>query len=96
MKLGFKVFLSKLLKNKIRIQASPTFNIKISSSHIFGAMVILQVYVLVGCGGGAKAGVQVSRREFHIHIHLDYDRAEFLSCIKKKKKIKISSPRAWF
>ena len=38
MKLGFKVFLSKLLKNKIRIQASPTFNIKISSSHIFGAM----------------------------------------------------------
>ena len=31
----------------------------------------------------ARAGVQVSRREFHTHIHLDYVRLEILSCIKK-------------
>ena len=28
--------------------------------------------------------VQVSRREFYTHIHLDYTRLEFLSYIKKK------------
>ena len=32
---------------------------------------------------GVKIEVQVSRRELHTHIHLDYDRIEFLSCIKK-------------
>ena len=41
--------------------------------------------MLVGCGG-VRTEVQVSRREFHTHIHLDYVRVEFLSCIKKKKK----------
>ena len=35
---------------------------------------------------GARAGVQVSRSEFHTHIHLDYAKTEILSCIKKKKK----------
>ena len=36
------------------------------------------------CGmWGAKAEVQISWSEFHIHIHLDYVRVEFLSCIKK-------------
>ena len=34
----------------------------------------------------ARAEVQVSSREFHTHIHLDYARVEFLSCKKKKKK----------
>ena len=29
-----------------------------------------------------KAGVQVSRREFHTYIYLNYPRIEFLSCIK--------------
>ena len=33
----------------------------------------------------ARVGVQVSRKEFHTHIHLDYDKVDFLSCIKKKK-----------
>ena len=46
------------------------------------------------CGvWGAKAGLQVSWREFHIHIHLDYDRVEFLSCIifflKKNHDLKL-------
>ena len=44
------------------------------------------------CGvWGARAVVQVSRREFHTHrrefhthTHLDYVRVEILSCIKKK------------
>ena len=36
-----------------------------------------------------RVGIQVSRKEFHTHIHLDYDRIEFLSCIKKKKFIKV-------
>ena len=41
------------------------------------------------CGvWGVRVGVQVSKKEFHIHIHLDYDRVEFLSCIKKEKKKK--------
>ena len=35
------------------------------------------------CGvWGAKAGVQVSRREFHTHIHLNYVIVEFLFHIK--------------
>ena len=42
--------------------------------------------MLVGCRG--KAGIQVSRREIHTHIHLDWARIEILSCIKKKKKKK--------
>ena len=35
---------------------------------------------------GARVEVQVSRREFHTHIYLDWDRVEILSCIQKKKK----------
>ena len=34
---------------------------------------------------GVRAGVQVSRRKFHTHIHLDQTRVEILSCIKKRK-----------
>ena len=33
---------------------------------------------------GARVGIQVSKREFHTHIHLDQARIEILSCIKKK------------
>ena len=36
-----------------------------------------------------KAGVQVSNKEFHIHIHLDYARIKILSCIKKIKNKKL-------
>ena len=37
------------------------------------------------CGvWGARARVQVSKREFHTHIHLDYTKVEILFCIKKK------------
>ena len=36
-----------------------------------------------------RAGVQVSRKEFHTHIHLDYVRVEFYLVLKIKiKKIK--------
>ena len=35
---------------------------------------------------GARTGVQVSKREFYIHIHLDYARIEFYLVLKKKKK----------
>ena len=42
--------------------------------------------MFVGCGG-IRVGVQVSKREFHTHIHLDYVRIKFISCIKKKKKL---------
>ena len=34
---------------------------------------------------GVSARIQVSRKEFHTHIHLNYIRVEFLSCIKKNK-----------
>ena len=34
----------------------------------------------------ARTRVQVSRREFHIHIYLDYTRVEFYLVSKKKKK----------
>ena len=38
------------------------------------------------CGvWGERVGVQVSRKEFHTHIHLDYARVEFY-LVKKKKK----------
>ena len=60
-KLGFKVFAFKKLNTY--------FNIKISSLHIFGAMVTLQVFVFVGCGK-TRAGIQVFRKKFHIHITL--------------------------
>ena len=33
--------------------------------------------------GGARVRVQVSKKKLHTHIHLDYDRGEILSCIKK-------------
>ena len=33
---------------------------------------------------GVRVEVQVSKREFHTHIHLDLVRVKFLSCIKKK------------
>ena len=32
---------------------------------------------------GVRAGIQVSRKELHTHIHLDYVKVEILSCIKK-------------
>ena len=32
---------------------------------------------------GTKAGVQVCRRELHIHIHLDYVKVEFYIVSKK-------------
>ena len=40
--------------------------------------------MLVGVWG-VSAGIQVSRRELHTHIHLNYTKVEFLSCIKKNK-----------
>ena len=49
-------------------------------------MVTLQVLSAYGVWG-VRVGVQVSRRELHTYIHLDYVRVEFLYCIKKKKKI---------
>ena len=43
-----------------------------------------------GCGvWGIKAGVQVSKREFHTHIHLDYVKVEFYLVSKKKKNLYI-------
>ena len=47
-------------------------------------MVTLQVKVLVGVG--EKAEIQISRRELHTYIHLDYAIAEIPYCIQKKKK----------
>ena len=35
-----------------------------------------------------KVGVQVFKRKFHTHLHLDYAKLEFLSCKKKKDKTK--------
>ena len=37
---------------------------------------------------GARTEIQISKRELHTHIHLDYVRIEILSCKKKKKKKK--------
>ena len=40
-------------------------------------------------GMGVRVGVQVFRRKFYTHIHLDYTtRVKFLSCINQKKKKK--------
>ena len=39
--------------------------------HALDVMVAPQVQVLVGYGGRVRGRVQVSRREFHIHIHLN-------------------------
>ena len=36
----------------------------------------------------ARVGVQVSKSEFHTHIHLNYAKVQFLYCIKKIKKKK--------
>ena len=51
-------------------------------SHYQGSVVVtpqIQNY----CGvGETRAEVQVSKKEFHIRIHLDYIRVNFLSCIK--------------
>ena len=45
----------------------------------------IKILSISACGvWGAKAGIQVSRREFYTHIHLDYVRVEILSCKKKK------------
>ena len=63
-KLGFKVFLIQAFK-----KLNPYFNIKISSLHIFGAMVTLQVFVFVGYGE-TRTEIQVFRKKFHIHITL--------------------------
>ena len=35
---------------------------------------------------GERAGVQISKRKLHTHIHLDLVKVEFLSCIKNKVK----------
>ena len=51
---------------------------------IHSGVVTLQVY-FTSISVGTKAGVQVSKREFHTHIHLDYTIIEFLSCILKNK-----------
>ena len=40
---------------------------------------------------GARAGVQVSRRELHTHIHLDKVKVEILSCIQKKNLRHVTS-----
>ena len=42
------------------------------------------------CGvWGVRVGIQASRREFYIYIHLDKAKVEFLSCKKKKKKTQL-------
>ena len=38
---------------------------------------------------GVRTGVQVSKRELHTHICLDWTGVKFLSCIKLKKKKKL-------
>ena len=42
---------------------------------------------------GVRVRVQFSRKEFHTHIYLDYDRVDFLSCIKKKSKTFINEKK---
>ena len=43
--------------------------------------------MLSACGvWEARVRVQISKRELHTHIHLDYVIVEILSCKKKKKK----------
>ena len=47
----------------------------------------IKILSISACGvWRAKVGIQVSRREFYTHIHLDYVRVEILSCKKRKKK----------
>ena len=40
----------------------------------------------MGVGGGGEVGVQVSMREFHTHIHLDYVIIGFYFRYKKEVK----------
>ena len=40
----------------------------------------------------AIVGIQVSKREFHTHIHLDWTKVEFLFCILKKKIVLCADP----
>ena len=54
--------------------------------HTFGMMVTQQVQVLVRVWD-VRVRVQVSKREFHIHIYLNYDRVEFYLILKKKNYI---------
>ena len=52
---------------------------------------MMQSYIFKNCACGvweARVEIQVSRREFHTHIHLDYVKVKFLSCIKKNYKEK--------
>ena len=35
---------------------------------------------------GVRTRVQVFKKDFHIHIYLDYSKVEFLSCKKKRKQ----------
>ena len=39
-------------------------------------------------GRGVRARIQVFKRKFQTHIHLDYTRIEILFCVKKEKKKK--------
>ena len=43
---------------------------------------------------GARTEIQISKRELHTHIHLDYVRIEILYCKNKKKKKKLSTLNA--
>ena len=55
--------LARTLPSVLKVIRAPT--------HTFGAVVTPQVSIST-CGvWGARAGVQVSRRELHTHIHLD-------------------------
>ena len=58
-------------------------NFQTISLHTLGVMFIPTNIRVCGVWG-ARAGIQVSRNELHTHIHLDYDRVEFLSYIKIK------------
>ena len=44
---------------------------------------------------GTRAGVQVSKREFHTHIHLDYFRVKFYLINKKKVPIYMIILKRW-
>ena len=75
-------------------------NLKIKTSYSLFKKEINVIIAHPLCGGysisinayrvwrkGERVGVQVSRREFYIYIHLDYVRVEIISC---KKNIYIS------
>ena len=51
-------------------------------------MVTLQVLSICEVWG-ARAEIQVSRKELYTHINLDLVRVEFLSCIKKEKAFRL-------